>query len=79
MLKGAEPTAATGTKHCTAFCATEYVDPPPSMSPSHNEKVRLAPGLPWEKLVRKKGYQHLICPQQTYCVGQSLKVAQRRC
>ena len=33
----------------------------PYMFPSYNEKVRLAHGLPWEKLVRKKGYQHLIC------------------
>jgi len=29
------------------------------MFPSHYEKVRLAHGLPCEKLVRKKGHQHL--------------------
>jgi len=28
------------------------------MFPSYYEKVRLAHGLPWEKLVRKKGHQH---------------------
>jgi hypothetical protein len=34
------------------------------MFPSYNEKVRLAHGLPWEKLVRKKGHQHFKCPKQ---------------
>ena len=40
--------------------------PPPVYVPSSNEKVRLAHGLPWEKLVRKKGHQHFICPKQTF-------------
>jgi hypothetical protein len=35
------------------------------MLPSYYEKVRLAHGLPWEKLVRKKGRQHFKCPKQT--------------
>ena len=40
--------------------------PPPVYVPSYYEKVRLAHGLPWEKLVRKKGYQHFTCPKQTF-------------
>ena len=49
-----------------------------NLEPSNPFSIALH-GLPWEKLVRKKGYQHLICPKQTLCVDHSLKAAQRRC
>jgi len=41
--------------------------------PSYYEKVRLTHGLPWEKLVRKKGHQHFYMSETGRFCSHTLK------